>query len=140
MAGGFLKIYDRNRALLMKVRPIANRLYKIHLETCRPIYLMTNLQDPAWLCLARLGNLNFHALKSMVGKQMAEGLPKIVHPNHLCESCLVPKQSRIPFPLQTSFRADKPLQLVHAYLCSPIIPATLVGNKYFMLTVDDYIW
>lgn len=36
MANRFLKIYDRNGALLMKVRRTANRLYKIHLETCRP--------------------------------------------------------------------------------------------------------
>lgn len=100
---------------------------------------MTNLQDPTWLCHVRLGHLNFRALKSMAGKQMAEGLLKIVHPNQLCKSYLVAKQTRIPFPLQTSFRADKPPQLVHADLCGPINPTTLAGNKYFMLIADDYI-
>jgi len=42
------------------------------------------------------------------------------------------------FPKTTSFRAEKPLQLVYVDLCGPITPPTPAGNKYFMLLVDDF--
>ena len=69
---------------------------------------------------------------------MATELPKIIHLNQLCESFLVSKQTRLPFPTQTSVRAERPLQLVHAYLCGPITTSSIAGNKYFILLVDDY--
>lgn len=48
------------------------------------------------------------------------------------------KHSRRPFPKQTTFQAKQKLELVHADLCGPITPATLGGNKYFLLLVDDF--
>ncbi|XP_062193553.1 uncharacterized protein LOC133896948 [Phragmites australis] len=48
--------------------------------------------------------------------------------------------ARQPFPTTASFRAKKPLELLHANLCGPITPSTLVGNSYFMLFVVDYSW
>jgi hypothetical protein len=38
----------------------------------------------------------------------------------------------------SSFKAEKPLELVHVDLCRPISPSIAVGNKYFILFVDDY--
>ena len=52
---------------------------------------------------------------------------------------LVSKQERLSFPAQTSFCAERPLQLVHADLCAPITPSSIAGNKHFLLLVDDYI-
>lgn len=138
IVGSYLRVFDRNDILLMKVRRSPNRLYKIALESCRPICLMAKVQDPAWLWHARLGHVNFFALKMMAEKGMATGLPMISHPNQICEGCLIAKQARLPFPQQASFRAEKTLQLVHADICGPITPATLAGNKYFLLLVDDF--
>lgn len=73
----------------------------------------------------------------MADKEMAIGMPRIDHPNQLHKGYLVAKQTRLPFPTQANFRADKPLQLVHADLYGPITPVTLGGNKYFLLLVDD---
>jgi hypothetical protein len=50
---------------------------------------------------------------------------------------LVAKQTRIPFPHSTHWRADETLELVHVDLCGPITPSTVGGNKYFMLIIDD---
>ena len=138
MTGDFMKVYDRNDTLLMQVRCSPNRLYKMQLETCKPVCLMANLNDPAWLRHTRLGHVNFHALKLMAEKQMAVGLPEITHPNKLCEGCLIAKQTRNPFPAQANFRVEKPLELLHANLCGRITPCTLAGNNYFFLIVDDY--
>ena len=99
--------------------------------------LLASLADPARLWHGRLGHVNFYALK-MMGEEMAIGLSKITHPNQVCESCLVSKQTRLLFPAQANFRAEHPLQLVHADLCGPITPPSLAGNKYFLLLVDDY--
>ena len=113
-------------------------MYKIHLKLAEPVCLMGSLEEPAWLWHARLGHVNFRAMRLLVEKGMAAGVPMTSHPEQLCHGCLAGKQSRRPFPNATSFRASKPLELVYVDLCGPITPATPAGNKYFMLLVDDY--
>lgn len=76
------------------------------LEECEPVCLMANLEEEAWLWHARLGLVNFGALKSMAVKGMVHGLPRINHPTQLCEGCLVGKQTRSPFPTQSIRRSD----------------------------------
>ena len=96
LAGSFLMIFDRNGTLLMKVKRLHNSLYKILLETSQPTFLLTTLANPAWLWHARLGHVNF-MLKMKLEKEMATGLPKIIHPNKLCESFLLDKSPEIFF-------------------------------------------
>ena len=60
--------------------------------------------------------------------------------NKLCHECVHSKQSRASFPSQSSYRAQKPLKLIHDDLCGPIEPETLRGSKYFLLLVDDSTW
>ena len=55
----------------------------------------------------RLGHLNFKGLKEMGHKKMVQGVPDIDHPNHLCESCLLGKHSRKPFPETSEFKTCK---------------------------------
>ena len=43
-----------------------------------------------------------------------------------------------PFPHAATYQADGRLQLLRGNLCGPITSTTLVGNKYFILLVDDY--
>ena len=69
---------------------------------------------------------------------MVTGVPKIEHPNQVCEGCVLAKQTRIPFPNEAIFRAQKPLEFVHADLCGPITPTSIGGCKYFLLLVDDF--
>ena len=134
-----LQVLNKSHArLLVKVRCTANRPYQIELHLAEAVCLLANLEDPAWLWHARLGHVNFHAMKLLVDKEMAVGVPPITHPNQLCQGCLVAKQARQPFPAVANYRAEKPLELLHADLCGPITPSTLAGNNYFMLIVDDY--
>jgi hypothetical protein len=58
-------------------------------------------------------------------------------------TCMAGKQRRTPFPDQALWRAERALELVHGDLCGLISPATLSGNAYFLLLIDDrsrYIW
>ncbi|GJW43635.1 zinc finger, CCHC-type containing protein [Tanacetum coccineum] len=134
----FLWVRDKTGRLLMKVQRSPNRLYKIELEEVRSTCLIAQISDPTWLWHARLGHLNFGALKTMSDKNMVEGMPKLYVPTQPCEGCLVGKQTRHSFPAHTNYRATKRLELIHGDLCGPISPPTPSGNRYFMLLVDDY--
>lgn len=138
MDGSILSLFDRNKTLLLRVKRSSNRLYKTLLKTGRPICLLATKDEPAWTWHSRLGHVNFPVLKKMSEKNMATGVPKIEHPNQVCEGCVIAKQTRTSFPNQAVFRAQKPLQLVHADLCGPITPTSIGGSKYFLLLIDDF--
>jgi len=135
----FLEVVDKvSGKLVMRIDRSVNRLYKIELKLADPVCLMGRIEEPAWLWHARLGHVNFKSLRLLVEKKMAAGVPMIEHPEQVCHGCLAGKQARKFFPKTTSFRAEKPLQLVYVDLCGPITPPTPAGNKYFMLLVDDH--
>ena len=74
---------------------------------------------------------------------MVRGLPHIEHRGELCDSCLVGKQRRLPFPKAAKYRAKEALELIHGDLCRPITPTTCGGLWYFLLLMDDcsrYMW
>ncbi|KAM0008922.1 putative RNA-directed DNA polymerase [Helianthus debilis subsp. tardiflorus] len=139
----FLRMYDEQGKLIMKVQRSSNRLYKIILRVSKPVCLVAKLDDEGWMWHARLGHVNFQTLESMTRKELVQGVPVISHLKHFCEGCMVAKQTRQPFPHEASWRASRPLELVHADLCGPITPQTKGGNRYFFLIVDDfcrYMW
>ena len=69
---------------------------------------------------------------------MVEGLPQLDRVDEFCDGCALGKQHRHPFPQVTNYRAEKPLDLVHADLCGKIKPSTVGGKNYFLLIVDDH--
>ncbi|KAL8116816.1 hypothetical protein AgCh_023110 [Apium graveolens] len=96
------------------------------------------LSEVTRLWHARLGHVNYQAMKLMNVNEMAHGLPSFVQPKEACSGCLMTKQARKPFPRQSDFKAAKKLELIHGDLCGPISPPTTAGNRYFLLLVDDY--
>ncbi|KAK1422289.1 hypothetical protein QVD17_25292 [Tagetes erecta] len=138
-----LLMYDQNKRLLLKVSRSKNRLYRINLKIGSPTCLLANLEDQAWLWHARLGHLNFDAIKTMTHKNLVQGIPRINHASQVCDACLLGKHSRAPFPNQVKFKSLRPLDLVFGDLCGPISPPTNSGKKYIFLLVDDctrYMW
>ncbi|KAL4383663.1 hypothetical protein GQ457_15G023980 [Hibiscus cannabinus] len=138
MAGDTMKMSDKSGKLLMPVKRTQNRLYKITLKTPKQVCLLTSLEDPTWLWHARLGHVNFHDLKMTGDKKLALGIPLFSRLNKLCDTCVIAKHARSPFPNQANFKTEKPVELIHANICEPLSPDTLAGNKYFMLIVDDF--
>lgn len=124
--------------LIMKVDRTPNRLYKIRLKVAAPICFLASVKDQAWLWHGRLGHINFHSLKLLTDKEMAKGVPTIVHLDQVCRACLASKQTKTPYPRVAKWRAQKKLELIHVDLCGPITPSTAGGNRYFMLLIDDY--
>ena len=74
----------------------------------------------------------------MSSKKLVEGLPPINMSRKLCRNCITGKHHKTPFPILSSFRATKPLELIHAGICGPISPPTLGGSRYFVLIIDDF--
>ncbi|GJR68716.1 zinc finger, CCHC-type containing protein [Tanacetum coccineum] len=139
----YLKVYNEQRTLVLKVQRSANRLYKIALKIAKPACLAASVVDDAWTWHARLGHANFYTLEFMGKKRMVTGMPCVSHPKQLCSGCVVAKQTRKSFPNEAQWRASKPLELLHADLCGPITPQSTGGNRYFLLIVDDwcrYMW
>jgi hypothetical protein len=124
--------------MIMRVPRTLNRMYKIELSTIEPKCLMASIDDQAWLWHGRLGHVNFRSLKQLVSKEMATGVPNIRHPEQVCSDCLMAKQTRTVFPKAAKWQSEEKLSLVYVDLCGPITPATVGGNRYFMLLVDDY--
>lgn len=82
-------------------------------------------------------------MNMMIHKGLVVGAPNINVVKELCPSCLLGKQARQVFPQSTSYRATKPLELIHGDLCSPITPSTSGGSRYIFMVIDDhlrYMW
>ena len=140
---GVLRIWDPRGRLLVKVNRGPSRLYILHLDAAQPVCLAARKDDTDWLWHERFGHLNFEALHQLGQHSMARGLPLIKHAEQVCDTCLVTKQRRRPFPQKAQYRAEDPLELVHADLCGPVTPATPGGRRYFLLMVDDssrFMW
>ena len=143
MKDNYLTLRDPEGRLLVKVLRSANRLYKLKLQVGRAVCLHAKIQEEPWRWHARLGHISFKTIRAMATKRMVHGLPEISEERRLCDSCLVGKQSRQPFPKATMFRASHPLELLHADLCGPISPATLSLNRYIFVIIDDntrFMW
>ncbi|GJW23789.1 zinc finger, CCHC-type containing protein [Tanacetum coccineum] len=69
----YLKVYNEQRTLVLKVQRSANRLYKIALKIAKPACLAASVVDDAWTWHARLGHANFYTLEFMGKKRMVTG-------------------------------------------------------------------
>ena len=140
---GVLRIWDRHLRLLVKVQRGANRLYILHLNQAKPLRLTTRKDDQAWRWHERYGHLHFDALRQLSKNDMVRGLPTITHVGQLCNTCVLAKHRRAPFPAEAEYRTQEPLKLVHGDLYGLISSATPSGRRYFLLLVDDatrYMW
>ncbi|GKV01270.1 hypothetical protein SLEP1_g13835 [Rubroshorea leprosula] len=121
---GCLTLRDGSDNLVAKVPMEKNRMFLLNVHVDHPRSLKTCVEEASWLWHLRLGHLNFGGLKALASEEMVNGLPKINHPNQLCEGCFFGKQARKSFPKEATFRATKPLQLVHADVFGPIKPSS----------------
>ena len=100
--------------------------------------MMSDNIDKSMTWHQRYGHYHYNSMKLLYTKNMVEGLPSISFENQVCQGCIFGKQHRVPFPLGPNWRAQAPLQLIHAYLCGPMKTPSLKGSRYFLLIVDDY--
>lgn len=83
-----LMLYDRQGRVMIETVRSKNRLYKVtlHADEIHCLQLDATTQSSMWH--ARLGHANTEAMKLMINKELAIGLPKITVDKETCESCL----------------------------------------------------
>ena len=133
-----LLIRDNHGNMIAKVQMTKNRMFLLNIQTDVAKCLKSCLKDPNWIWHLRFGHLNFDGLRLLAKKNMVKGLPYVKHLDQFCEGCLYGKQSRKSFPQESSWKARRPLELVHIDLCGPIKPSSFGKNNYFLLFIDDF--
>ena len=75
----------------------------------------------------RFGHIGHAVLKEMHKHGMVAHLPVVTEMKEPCEACMLGKQQRKAFPLESTNRAKVPLELVHADLCGKM-PTQALGD------------
>jgi hypothetical protein len=104
-----LTLLDTKGDMIAKVTMTKNRMFILNIETDVPKYPNACVKDETWLWHMKLGHVNFDSLKMMAQKEMLKGLLSIIHPNQLCEGCLMGKQFHKTFSKESTSRANQPL-------------------------------
>ncbi|KAK2575254.1 hypothetical protein KPH14_001337, partial [Odynerus spinipes] len=113
-----------------------NGLYK--LDTCRgnALVAVDNRQSHE-LWHKRLGHLNDRSM-DLLQKGLATGIKFNNSDRKSCISCVMGKQTRLPFSHTGRQRACELLELLYADVCGPINDASWSGAKYIFVLVDDF--
>ena len=59
LGDGYLRVYNTDGRLLIKVKRGKNMLYMLNLEHTQPVCLMAKYKEKEWLWHARYGHMNF---------------------------------------------------------------------------------
>jgi len=130
-------MHDTDVRLIVKANRSSNQLYKVHMRIRSNAYLQLTTVSEKNRWHSRFGHINFETMKSMIRRELVQGVPSFTFEREICESCLLGKQTRQVFPQATFYRETKVLELIHGDLCGPITPTTLAGNRYVFVLIDD---
>ena len=91
-----------------------------------------------WHC--RFGHLGIDSISKLIDENMAEGMNCSDHDKEpsLCESCIMGKQHRAPFPKDKPHRANQPFEIIHSDVCGPMHIKSLGNSRYFVTFIDDH--
>lgn len=87
---------------------------------------------------SRFGHLYSDALERIISKDLVTGLTlkSDASRDPICEPCIAGKQHAI-IPKEATFRATRPLELVHIDIHGPMPVASREHYRYWLLAVDD---
>ncbi|GJZ73849.1 integrase, catalytic region, zinc finger, CCHC-type containing protein [Tanacetum coccineum] len=105
-----------------------------------PVCLMFKATSTkSWLWHHRLSHLNFGTINDLTKHDLVDGLPKLKYvKDHLCSACEWEKSKKASHPPKLVPSTHSQLELLHIDLCGPMRVASINGNKYILVIVDDY--
>ena len=78
-------------------------------------------------------------MNKLKSKDHFSGLPNIkFQDNRLCDACVKGKQTRTYFKTKDVISTNKALDVVHMDLFGPSRNASLAGNFYALVIIDDF--
>ncbi|GKC90919.1 retrovirus-related pol polyprotein from transposon TNT 1-94 [Tanacetum coccineum] len=105
-----------------------------------PVCLMSKATlTKSWLWHCRLSHLKFGTINNLTKHDLVDGLLKFKYgKDHLCSACergKIKKASHQPKVVPCN---HSKLELLHMDLCGPTRVASINGNRYILVIVDDY--
>jgi len=147
--GGVLTLITKNGISVARGTQIENNLYKMEVATCAPgakfIKEEMNPQsfivcEPAqsWeIWHKRFGHIGYSGLQHMLDNNLVEGFTVDTRtPKPDCVACTEAKQAVEPFN-GNSKRETEPGDLTHMDLWGKYDTASIHGNHYYLLMIDD---
>ena len=77
-------------------------------------------------------------IKLLHMKNMVKGFPLVIKPERVYEGDIFGKHHRDTFPIKKSYRARKPIEIVHSDICVPMQTLSMGGCNHFLTFIDDY--
>ena len=107
---------------------------EVNVKTC--LFTKTSL---GWLWHRRLAHVRMGTLKKLTKKELIRGLKDVTFvKDKLCSACQVGKQVANTHPTKAYLSTSRVLELLHMDLFGPTTYASLGGNKYCLVIVDDF--
>jgi len=95
--------------------------------------------DESWLWHKKLAHIHTNHLNKLKYKDLVSGLPNIkFQDNRLCDACVKGKQTRTSFKTKDMISSNKALDVLHMDFFGPSRTASLAGNFYALVIVDDF--
>jgi hypothetical protein len=92
-----------------------------------------------WLWHHWLGHVNMRTLQSLHKGNHILGLTDLTFAkDRVCRACIEGKMHELTHPSKTIISSNRVLELLHMDLFGPPTHASLGGNKYCLVIVDDY--
>lgn len=123
--------------MILKAPIARNQTFRLNMNAIEIQCMTATSVEGEWLWHYRYGHLNFRSLMQLKDKNLVSGIPTIVEPNKVCESCATGKKTRKAFKKRAPKRARQLLGVVYADMCGPFDVPSLGGKKYFLLFVDE---
>ncbi|CAL2258380.1 unnamed protein product [Prunus armeniaca] len=138
--GNVVSVYDNQSLenLIVKVQMTNNRCFPLTMMPASELVLKASVTHCLQTWHKRLGHLNERSIKLLENQGMVHGLPHLEQKSVVCDGCMLGKQHRDSFPLESTWRGSNPLELVHTDICGPMKTESLSGNRYFLLFTDDF--
>nr|GEX95923.1 retrovirus-related Pol polyprotein from transposon TNT 1-94 [Tanacetum cinerariifolium] len=97
-------------------------------------------KNKSWLWHRRLNHLNFGTINDLARKDLVRGLPRLkFEKDHLCSACRLKKSRKATHQPKMINTIMEVLHTLHMDLCGPLRVQSINGNKYVLVTVDEYL-
>ena len=127
-------LYDKGN-LVGSSKQIKANLFNLNLRECS-CFIAQIEESLLWdkiIC-----HVNFDNLVKIRKHKRLRGIPSLRKPNvSLCKNCQISKMGKTRFKSK-NHQSEDILEIVHTDLCGPIRVESYIGEKFFILFVDDY--
>ncbi|GKA25653.1 retrovirus-related pol polyprotein from transposon TNT 1-94 [Tanacetum coccineum] len=99
---------------------------------------LVTIDENSTLWHRRLGHTNMRLIQSLASKELVRNLPKLKFDQHFCDACKIRKQAHASHKAKNIVSKTRCLELLYVDLFGPSALRSYGGNRYTLVSVDDY--